>query len=53
MTPRETRYWLSIAADAAVLFIAFWWGTWWLPFVIGAYGAWNFYDGLTRQELPR
>lgn len=22
---------------------------WWVPIVVGAYGFWNFYDGMTRR----
>ena len=53
MTPRRKRYWFGAAADAAMFFTAFWFGPWWLPFVIAVYAFWNFYDGVTRQELPR
>ncbi len=28
------------------------WAAWWAPLLVLPWGIWNYYDGMTRMELP-
>jgi hypothetical protein len=51
MSPRNKRRMLDRTLTIVVVFLCYW-AAWWTPFLVVPWGLWNFYDGMTRFDLP-
>lgn len=51
MSPRTKRRLIDLAILVSVM-VPLGSMRWWLPLVVGAFGLWNYYDGMTRMDLP-
>ena len=52
MSPRNKRRMLDSTLTLVVVFVLYYWAAWWAPFLVVPWGLWNFYDGMTRFDLP-
>lgn len=51
MTPRQKRKYLDMAISFPLYLVAASFVGWWAPFVLAAFGIWNYWDGMTRSNL--